>query len=56
MRVDIALQGPRSRDTLLALGCDWETEKKIRRLQRTQLCEAVVGGFDLIVSRTGYTG
>ena len=56
MRVDIALQGPRSRDTLLALGCDWETEKNIRRLERTQLCEAVVGGFDLIVSRTGYTG
>ena len=56
MRVDIALQGPRSRDTLLALGCDWETEKKIRRLKRTQLCEAVVGEFDLIVSRTGYTG
>lgn len=56
MRVDIALQGPKSRDTLLALGCDWETEKKIRRLQRTQLCEAVVGGFDLVVSRTGYTG
>jgi glycine hydroxymethyltransferase len=25
-------------------------------LKRTQLCDAVVGGFDLIVSRTGYTG
>jgi glycine hydroxymethyltransferase len=25
-------------------------------LKRTQLCEAEVGGFDLIVSRTGYTG
>jgi glycine hydroxymethyltransferase len=25
-------------------------------LKRTQLCEAVVGGFDLVVSRTGYTG
>ena len=25
-------------------------------LKRTQLCDAVVGGFDLVVSRTGYTG
>jgi len=25
-------------------------------LKRTELCEAVVGDFDLIVSRTGYTG
>ena len=26
------------------------------RLLRTNLCEATVGGFDLVVSRTGYTG
>ena len=25
-------------------------------LKRTELCDAVVGGFDLVVSRTGYTG
>jgi glycine hydroxymethyltransferase len=55
-RVDIALQGPKSRDILLALGCDDETRKRILRLQRTQLCDAVLGGFNLIVSRTGYTG
>jgi glycine hydroxymethyltransferase len=56
MRVDVALQGPRSRDILLSLGVDEETEKRIKALKRTQLCEAVVGGFDLVVSRTGYTG
>ncbi len=56
MRVDIALQGPKSRDILLSLGCDSETKKLIMGLKRTQLCDAVVGGFDLIVSRTGYTG
>jgi glycine hydroxymethyltransferase len=56
MRVDIALQGPKSREILLALGCDEETEERIKALKRTQLCDAVVGGFDLIVSRTGYTG
>jgi glycine hydroxymethyltransferase len=56
MRVDIALQGPRSRDILLALGCDAETRKRILALGRTQLCDAEIGGFDLVVSRTGYTG
>jgi len=56
MRVDIALQGPKSRDTLLAMGVDDETKKRIMKLKRTELCDANVGGFDLIVSRTGYTG
>ena len=54
--MDLALQGPRSRDILLALGVDDADRKKIMRLLRTNLCEATVGGFDLIVSRTGYTG
>ena len=56
MRVDIALQGPKSRDVLLALGVDDETRKRILHLNRTELCDATVGGFDLVVSRTGYTG
>lgn len=56
MRVDLALQGPLSRDVLLALGVDDENRKRIMALKRTELCEAVVGGFDLVVSRTGYTG
>ena len=56
MRVDIALQGPKSREILLALGVDPETRARIMKLGRTELCNAVVGGFNLIVSRTGYTG
>lgn len=56
MRVDIALQGPKSRDILLAMDCDAAAAKRIKALKRTELCEAVVGGFDLVVSRTGYTG
>ena len=56
MRVDIALQGPKSRDILLSLGCDPATRKRIMALKRTELCDAIVGGFDLVVSRTGYTG
>jgi glycine hydroxymethyltransferase len=56
MRVDIALQGPKSRDILLAMGVDSDTKARIMKLKRTELCDAAVGGFDLIVSRTGYTG
>jgi glycine hydroxymethyltransferase len=56
MRVDIALQGPKSRDILLAMRVGDETRARILKLKRTELCDAVVGGFDLIVSRTGYTG
>lgn len=56
MRVDIALQGPLSRDILLALGCDDIARAQIMGLKRTELCETTVGGFDLVVSRTGYTG
>ena len=56
MRVDIALQGPKARETLLALGCDKQTYCCVRPLKRTHLCEANLGGFDLIISRTGYTG
>jgi glycine hydroxymethyltransferase len=56
MRVDIALQGPKSRDVLLAMGVDAETHTRVMKLKRTELCDAVIGGFDLIVSRTGYTG
>lgn len=56
MRIDIALQGPKSRDILLSLGVDPVNRKRIMALKRTELCDAVVGGFDLVVSRTGYTG
>ncbi|MAT43152.1 MAG: glycine cleavage system protein T [Anaerolineaceae bacterium] len=56
MRVDIALQGKKSRDILLSLGADEETIKRVKALKRTELCEAVIGDFDLVVSRTGYTG
>ena len=56
MRVDIALQGPKSRDILLAMGVSAADRRHIMALKRTQLCDATVSGFDLIVSRTGYTG
>jgi glycine hydroxymethyltransferase len=56
MRVDIALQGKKSRDILLALGCDEATAARIRALPWAGVTKGVFAGIDLIVSRTGYTG
>ena len=55
-RVDIALQGPRSTDILLALCHDPALAKRIKALPWAGLTEGNVGGFDLVISRTGYTG
>jgi len=55
-RVDLALQGPRSRDILLALCDDPELAKRIKGLRWAGLTEGLLGGFDVIISRTGYTG
>jgi glycine hydroxymethyltransferase len=55
-RVDLALQGPESRRILQALEADAETRYRLRRLRRTEVMQGRLGGFDLIVSRTGYTG
>jgi glycine hydroxymethyltransferase len=56
MRVDLALQGPRSRDILRALGCDAETSRRLEKLPWAGVMEGTFGEFDLVVSRTGYTG
>ena len=56
MRVDLALQGPLSKQILVKAGFDSEGIKKIDQLKRTQLCHALWEGRDLIISRTGYTG
>jgi glycine hydroxymethyltransferase len=55
-RVDIALQGPQASDILLALVDDAALAKRIKALPWAGLLEGKVGGFDLIISRTGYTG
>jgi glycine hydroxymethyltransferase len=55
-RVDIALQGPRATDILLALCEDAALAKRIKALAWAGLLEGNVGGFDLVISRTGYTG
>jgi glycine hydroxymethyltransferase len=56
MRVDIALQGPKSREILLALGTDDESAARLMSMPWAAVMEGVFGGIDLVVSRTGYTG
>lgn len=68
--VDIALQGPRSRDILLALldaappsAAVPEIRGRLLSLRRTEVAELQIpsehapgGVFDIIIARTGYTG
>jgi glycine hydroxymethyltransferase len=56
MRLDVALQGPKSRDILLALDVSAEDRLAILGLKWAQLCEAELDGIPLVISRTGYTG
>ena len=56
MRVDIAIQGPKSRDILVNLECSLTDREAIEGLAWAQLCEVTLNGIPLVVSRTGYTG
>lgn len=55
-RVDIPLQGPRSKETLLSLCDDHAFAQRIKGLPWAGLTEGRLGRFQVIVSRTGYTG
>lgn len=55
-RVNLALQGPKSTDVLLTLCEDEALAERIKGLGWARLTEGNLGGFDLIISRTGYTG
>jgi glycine hydroxymethyltransferase len=55
-RVDIALQGPSSRDILLSLHGDGADRARVKALPWAGVTRAVLGGYDLVVARTGYTG
>lgn len=56
MLLDIALQGPKSIDILLALANNAAVQKRLRKLKRYRLMQAKLADIDLIISRTGYTG
>lgn len=55
-RVDIALQGPASRDILLGLHGTPEDKARIKALPWAGVTRVTLGGYDMIVARTGYTG
>jgi glycine hydroxymethyltransferase len=54
--VDIALQGPHSTDILLKLCKDAELSEQIHSLPWAGLARGRLAEFDVIISRTGYTG
>ena len=56
MLIDLALQGKASMKILLALGTTEDTAKTLKQLKRSNLMQGKFGPFNLIVSRTGYTG
>jgi len=53
--IDIALQGPRSQRILERI-LDPSDRRTLTALKRTQFCELVADGHQLLVARTGYTG
>ncbi|UCG48681.1 MAG: hypothetical protein JSU94_02680 [Phycisphaerales bacterium] len=55
-RVDIALQGPRSLEILLAVTGAGEAAERIEALRPFRLTEQRIGEIDCLISRTGYTG
>ena len=55
-RLDVALQGPQSKAILQALGGSDADKARVGGLPWAGVTRATLGGFDLIVSRTGYTG
>ncbi len=56
MRNELALQGQKAQEILLALGGSDEDLGKVKRLGWSGITRVTLGGFDLIISRTGYTG
>ncbi len=57
MRAQLALQGPRSREILLALLDEGDpVQEALLELKRTEIMHARLAGYDLYLARTGYTG
>jgi len=54
-RVDLALQGPASRDVLAKL-LSPRDQRRLRALRRTEFLELSISGKEVLLARTGYTG
>jgi glycine cleavage system T protein len=55
-RVDIALQGPGSLDVISGLISDAGDKHKLADLKSFHFLETILGGIDVIIAHTGYTG
>ncbi|MEZ4646653.1 MAG: glycine cleavage system aminomethyltransferase GcvT [Chloroflexota bacterium] len=55
-RVDIPLQGPKALDILLKLVDDAAFAQRLKKLPWAGVTHGSLAGFDVVVSRTGYTG
>lgn len=55
-RVDIALQGPTSRDILLQMEASDADKAAIKKLRWAGITRVTLDGMDVILTRTGYTG
>jgi len=55
-RVDLALQGPASREILLSLMDSPAEREKLTALKRGSFIETRIQGLDVLAARTGYTG
>ena len=57
MRVQLALQGPRSRDVLLAMLEEKDPlVERLLEMKRNEILRGRLVGYDLYLARTGYTG
>lgn len=57
MRVQLALQGPRSREILLSLlDEDDPLYEQLLEMKRNEIIHGRLAGYDLYLARTGYTG
>ncbi|MCL4458374.1 MAG: glycine cleavage system aminomethyltransferase GcvT [Chloroflexi bacterium] len=55
-RIDMGLQGPNSLAILQQCLAHVETQKRLRKLRRSELMQTQIAGIEVIISRTGYTG
>jgi len=54
--VNLTLQGPESLDILKEITDSERVRNRLSRLEKTKFMHTTLGGMDMIVSRTGYTG
>jgi len=55
-RVDVAFQGPASLSVLLSLISDEDQKRRFAEMERFHMMLCRIGGMDMWVARTGYTG